>query len=163
AELKFDLSGELYGYPAVVVFSPFNGQSPFYNDSPIGAEVVYELGVETVLGTVWYPQFVGNVRTITPDRGNNVVEFTALDRVEKPTSLGVGDVKVYNYPAVIEHCLRHADVSPTRIRPPYASELAYLDPIRPDGCLFWLAGTGAYHPLIGWRARQIYDNPPETD
>lgn len=178
AELKFDLSGELYGYPAVVVFSPFNGQSPFYNDAPIGAEVVYELGVETVLGTVWYPQFVGNVRTITPDRGNNVVEFTALDRVEKLrkpvrfapfavadkfTSQGIIDAQVYNSQAVIDHCLRHSDVSPTRIRPPYASELAYLDPNRPDGCLFWLAGTGAYHPLIGWRARQIYDNPPETD
>src|SRR5690606_33042016 len=54
AELKFDLPEELYGYSAVVVFSPLNGQSPFYNDAPIGAEVVYQLGIETVRGTVWY-------------------------------------------------------------------------------------------------------------
>src|SRR5690606_26120288 len=178
AVLKFDLSGELYGYSAVVALPPVNGQSPFCNDSPLRSEYVYVRGVETVLGTVWYPQFVGNVRTITPDRGNNVVEFTALDRVEKQrkpvrfapfavadyhTSRGVVDAQVYNSQAVIDHCLRHSDVPPTRIRPPYASELAYLGPNRPDGCLFWLAGTGAYHPLIGWRARQIYDNPPETD
>src|SRR5690606_34188742 len=178
AELKFDLSGELYGYPAVVVFSPFNGQSPFYNDAPIGAEVVYELGIETVLGTVWYPQFVGNIRTISPDRGNNVVEFTALDRVEnlrKPvrfapfavadyhTSRGVIDAQVYNSQAIIDHCLRHSKVSPTRLCPPTRNDMGLPPSGTVDGCLFWLAGTGAYHPLIGWRARQIYDNPPETD
>src|SRR5690606_17140873 len=90
------------------------------------------------------------------------VRFAPFAVADKFTSRGIIDSQVYNSQAVIDHCLRHSDVSPTRIRPPYASELAYLDPNRPDGCLFWLAGTGAYHPLIGWRARQIFDNPSET-
>src|SRR5690606_9925209 len=111
AELEFDLSGELYGLPAVAVFSPFDAQASFSTDAPIRAQRLYELGIETVLGTVRYPLFVGNVRTITPDRGNNVVEFTALDRVEKLrkpvrfapfavadkfTSRGIIDSQVYN-------------------------------------------------------------------
>jgi hypothetical protein len=30
-----------------------------------------------------YPQFVGNIQTITPSRANATLEFTAPDRVEQ--------------------------------------------------------------------------------
>lgn len=180
AELRFDLTGDLYGLSPVSVFSPFNGDSPFYNDAPVGAEVVYELGIETVLGTVWYPQFVGNLRTINPSRrrNGNIVEFTALDRVEKlrrPVQfapfavadyhLSRGTVKsqLYNSQSIIDHCLRHSKVSPTRLVPPTRADMGLPPTGTRDGCLFWLTGTGSYNPTIGWRARAIYDNPPTID
>lgn len=169
AELSVSLGGTpLGGMSWVSVFSPYNGNSPFYMQDIEGVEIKYSLGVETALGVVWYQQFVGNVRTITPDRGSDTVEITALDRVEqlrRPVSLppfaafsahvGVSqfDNQLIDTQWVIDHCLRMCDTSPTPYRPTYREELNVPEDGL-DGVQLWLSGTGGWLPTIGW-----LDNP----
>lgn len=157
AELTLTLSGEYNGLPLTAIFSPYNGNSPLYNDTPMSAEIQYALGVETVLGTVWYQQFIGNVRTITPNRGEGTVEITALDFVEKmrqPIRFAPWAISDYwaargrwrgqlcDTQFMLQNCLLIANASAT----PYAPN---------PTSLFWLPATGGHQPVIG-----IMDNSP---
>lgn len=174
AELTFTAYGEYEGLPFSAVFSPYNGLSPMYLKNVIGAEVKYRIGVETVLGVVWYPQFTGNIRTITPNRGDSTVEFTALDRVEKlrkpvrfpvyamsdeHVSYGETDSQLVRSHWVIDHCLRQCDVSPTPLRPTYRSETG-LPPDSTEGPQFFVSGNGAYLPTLGWLDNMNADSFP---
>lgn len=163
AQLDVELSGEYNGLPFSAVFSPYQTLSSFWNSTPVGTEVKYEIGVETSAGMVWYPQFVGNIRTVTPDRGSGYVSITALDRVEmlrRPvlfpawavyeyqTSRGVVESLLTDTQWVIDHCLRKCNVSPTPLRPTSREEngLADNDITGPQ---IWINGTGGWLPTIG--------------
>ncbi len=180
AELTVNLGGEpLSGMSWASIFSPYNGFSPFYLSDLEGAEIKYKLGIETVLGIVWYQQFVGNIRTITPDRGGDTVEITALDRVEKlrrPIQFpkwsvyetAVNEGKVAGQLAlsswVIDHCLRFCDTSPTPLRPTYFDEMNVpSEPRYEDGVHFWLTGTGGHVPTIGWLDNSHALRFPDTE
>jgi hypothetical protein len=180
AELSFSVDG-VYGDRSLgfdAVFSPYNGYSPFYGQDIMGAEVIYRIGIETAVGVIWYPQFVGNVRTITPDRATGNVEITALDRVEllrRPvqfppwaisqyhTARGNIESQLANSQSLIDHCLRSSDVSPTPWRAKTKKDMNLPPTGTTDGCLFWLNGTGSYNPTIGWHARTNYNIYPEVD
>lgn len=168
AEITISLSGEWNGLPFPAVFSPYNGLSPLYNDDPIGREVKYRLGVETALGVIWYPQFVGNVRTITPERSSeHRVTITALDRAEKlrqpvrfpmwaissySSVRGWNEAQLMDSQWVIDHCVRSGNTSSTRYRPVTPAELVAYDSVfTPDrgGPQFWLTGVGSHVPTIG--------------
>src|SRR5690606_7197733 len=135
AELSITLSGTdpVSGLSMVEIFSEFNKNSPLYGEELIGAEVRYWIWVETEDGPVQYPQFVGNIRTIEPDRASGEVVLTALDRAEKlrqPVSLtqwayshaastdGFFEGQVQNSQAVMDLALRTGGVSPTPFIPP---------------------------------------------
>lgn len=178
AELQFTAGGEYQELSLAAVFSPYNGLSPLYRQDVVGAEVTYRIGVHTGLGIVWYPQFIGNLRTITPDRETGEVTFTALDRVEllrRPVSFPAWGISTYhaardrtqaqlvNSSWVIDHCLRGCDTSLTPYRPTYRAEIDVPDDF-PDGVHFWLTATGSHLPTIGWLARaagQVF--PPVDD
>lgn len=152
-------------YSIADIFSPYQLNSPFWNTDIVGVECTFELGVETALGVVWYPQFVGNVRTITPDRGDFSVEIKALDRAEllrRPVEFPPWAMFEYHSSFenstvsqlcdsqwVIDTCLRMSKVSPSPSRPVTTDE--WNEPAdsgtRPQ---FWLSGTGSYLPTIGF-------------
>lgn len=147
----------------VQVFAPYNGESPLYNLKTIGAEITYRLGVPTPMGVVWYPQFVGNVRTISPSRSRNSVTIVALDRSEKmrqPVTLpiwaisswhlqrGYGEAQLTSSHWVIDQCLRSADISTTPYRPVTKREFAALG--EPEmGLQFFMTGNGSMLPSVG--------------
>lgn len=164
AELNVQMSGDLDGISLASALSPYNGRSPFYALEPMGAEVKYSIGVETVVGVVWYPQFVGFVRTVSPDRASDTVVLTALDRVEvlrQPVSLppwalvqrlserGNVEAQLSNPQGIIDFCLRHCNTSPTGLRHTYRTEFDPYTPAR-DDVHFWLSGTGTMTPVKGW-------------
>lgn len=149
------------------VFSPYNGLSPFYNYDLVGSEVKYRIGVETVIGIIWYDQFVGNVRTITPNRGSNSVTITALDRVEKlrvPVKFPSWSLHSYWMDRgwtkaqlaashwVIDHCIRHANVSPSPNSPwfGFPPNFPWTGDPRDQGPQFYLTGNGSHVPSVGW-------------
>ena len=168
AELRMTLHGDFQGYPLVYVFSPYNSEGPLAGTQKIDAEIKYSLIVDTPLGSFEYPQFVGNLRTITPDRGSASVEITALDRAEKmrkPIQLppfaisheqiaaGEIDSQYIRSQWVIDHALRLCDAGVSDKRPTSRQELGLIgDGL--DGPLFYLTGTGSYLPTIGY-----LDNP----
>ncbi|TCO56803.1 hypothetical protein [Actinocrispum wychmicini] len=178
AELSLTVSGEYQGLSFTGVFSPYNGLSPFYLKDPIGAEIRYSIGIETTTGTVWYQQFVGNIRTITPDRADATVEITALDRVEKlrrpiqlppwamseeHLSYGEIDSQLIRSHWVIDHCLRLCDTSVSPYRPTYREETG-LPPDWVEGPQFFLTGNGSYLPTVGWLDNLNADSfPAGTD
>lgn len=178
AELTVTLGGDNWdGQNFVSIFSPYNGDSPFYGTDIVGSEIRYSIGVGTALGIVWYPQFVGNIRTISPDRATGSVEITALDRVEvlrSPVSLppwGVHERDVVQgkvlgqlqlSSGIIDNCLRHCDVSPTPFRPTTREEMNVPDDTK-DGTHFWLTGTGGQVPVIGWVADPRESVYPHTE
>ncbi|WP_439377821.1 hypothetical protein [Amycolatopsis lexingtonensis] len=164
AELTFTFAGQYKGMPMTAVFSPYNGNSPFYLKTLVGQEVKYDLGVDTVLGTVWYPQFVGNVRTTTPDRASNTVEVSALDRVEKlrrPITLPPWAISEYwisrgrtlaqlvTSTGVIDSCLRMCDTAAGKWRPTLREDMEVPDGSI-DGPGVFVTGNGSYLPTIGW-------------
>lgn len=166
AELTLVVGGDYTtDYSIADIFSPYQANSPFYNTDIIGVEVSYSIGLETAVGTVWYPQFIGFIRFITPDRGSNSVEIKALDRVEllrRPVSFapfamfewhavveGAAKAQLMDTQWFIDHCLRGSGISPTPSRPPTKEELNEPEDSR-LGCQFWLNGTGSFLPTIGW-------------
>lgn len=182
AELSFDIGGEDVDngdLNMVATFSPYNGYSALYNLDPIGCEVVYRIGIDTTDGIVWYPQFVGNVRTITPNVASNTVTITALDRVEKlrnpvqfpPWAMGnfmalrgYELAQLADSQAVIDHCLRFGYTSSTPSRPVYAEEWTRNPSLESDlGVRFWLNGTGAHFPQIGFNAGDQSQGFPESE
>jgi hypothetical protein len=168
AELNFTIGGT---YNAVTgpmdftaVFSPYNGLSPLYTKAQVGSEVTYEIGVETAIGTVWYPQFIGNITVITPDRASGEVSITALDRVEKlrrPILLApwaVSDYWLYKGRAKgqyldtqgwIQNCLQQCNVSASPRRPTYRPELNVPDDGL-DGVGIYIPFAGSIIPSVGW-------------
>lgn len=171
AELSFVVGGEDVltdnGMNFTGIFSPYNGLSPMYNLDPIGREIIYKIGVDTPLGIIWYQQFIGNIRTITPNRGSGSVTITALDRVEKlrnPVQFPIWgmsefcvqrgyEVAQLSEPQhVIDHCLRFGETSVTKWRPLYDREFTKTDVEKDDGVRFWLTGTGGHTPLVGMMA-----------
>lgn len=163
AELTFDMGGNLLPVDGqiswVSALSPYNGLSPFYNKDVLGCEIKYSIGVETVIGIVWYPQFIGNLRTLSPDRGSNGVQITALDRAEKlrrpltwtdwgMMDLQAGDNQMYGQIMygewVIDHCLKNCDTSSS----PYTwgpdEATAFGSP------QIFLSGAGGIAPNVGW-------------
>lgn len=177
AELTFTVGGENYlnGQNLVSIFSPYNGVSPLYNFKTVGAEITYRLGVQTPLGVVWYPQFVGNIRTITPNRANNSVQITALDRVEKlrvpiqHTDWGILDFQanrgfvtsqLMNSQWVIDHCLKHGDTSSSPHRWLTAAEMQASST---NTNQFYLSGNGGIAPNIGWVDGSYQNQFPDSD
>lgn len=166
AELKFTVAGfdPASQLPFTAVFSPYNGLSPLYAKQQIGVEVKYDVGVDTALGTVWYPQFIGNITSVTPDRGTGEVDIVALDRVEKlrkPVILapwavsdyynGIGrtEAQKADTQVFIENCLQLCDVSATKYRPTYRPELFIPDDAI-DGVGIFVPGAGGMNPTVGW-------------
>jgi len=177
AELTFTLGGEIppgdWGLGAtttvplswVSILSPYNGLSPLHNVQTVGAEVKYRLGVETATGTIWYPQFVGNIRTINASRSTHTVTITALDRTEKmrqPVDIplwataswhadrGYQEAQLMYSHWVIDQCLRSADISPTPYRPVAEREGKAEWPNDDEwGLQFYLTGNGSYIPSVG--------------
>lgn len=164
AQLTLELSGTFNNQSLVAMFSPYNGLSPLYNKNQIGSEVIYKIGIETVLGTVWYQQFVGNVSTVTPVRGDNKVTIVALDRVEKLrapvllaqyaimdywVSQGATLAQLHETQGIMDAILRTCDVSSTKYRPTTRVEMGVPDP-SPDGVLIFIPGNGSFVPSIGW-------------
>lgn len=164
AKLDVQLGGQYAGMQFPAIFSPYNGLSPLYTKDQVGAEVLYDIGVDTALGTVWYPQFVGNISTITPDRKSNTVRITALDRVEKLrksvllapwavidywTTRGRTLAQLQDTQNVIQTCLQQCDVSATKYRPVYREELNVPDN-GIDGVGIFVPFNGGIMPTIGW-------------
>lgn len=175
AELVISLGGDYsVDYSIADIFSPYQVNSPFWNMDLIGVECTFEIGVETASSVVWYPQFVGNIRTISPDRGDFNVEIRALDRVEllrRPVEFPKWAMFQYQSETenatvsqlcdsqwVIDHCLRKSNISPTPSRPmtPEERGLPDNDPTR---CQVWVTGTGSYLPTHGfmdnWQTQQF--------
>lgn len=167
AEFTLNVQGMYAGQSLAALFSPYNRTSPFFLKQTVGSEVTYSLLVDTAFGTFEYPQFVGYVRTITPDRRTNNVEITALDRAEtmrRPvqfppwaidewhTNRDIVEPQLVDSSWVIDHCLRISDASVTPLRPTYKEEIGGTDDST-DGVQLWVSGTGALIPTIGWMAR----------
>lgn len=164
AELRFTLSGEYGGQLLPSVFSPYNRFSPLYGKPLVGAEVEWDLIVETDLGNIVYPQFRGYIRTVTPNRGDNTVSVTALDRVElvrKP-------IRMANWAAseqaetwgklesqwahshwVIDNALRLCDIGAGRWRPTFQDESGFTDDDS-RGVQLFVSGNGSFIPTVGW-------------
>lgn len=166
AELTISIGGDYtVDYSIADIFSPYQANSPFWGMDLVGVECTYEIGLETVDSVVWYPQFVGNIRSITPDRGNFSVEIRALDRAEllrRPVKFPKWALIQYqsvnenstvsqlcDSQWVFDHCLRKSNISPTPSRPmtPEERGLADNDPTR---CQVWVTGTGSYLPTHGF-------------
>lgn len=174
AELSFTIGGEIEdnGLSWVAALSPYHGLSPFYNKEILGVEITYRLGIETVLGIVWYPQFVGNLRTITPGRRSNSVEITALDRVEilrRPISMtdwGLLDLQANNGYLngqlmyghwVMDHCLKTCQTSTSPWRWAQPEQMLYGD------AQVFISGNGGLAPNIGWVDGSFQNQFPPDD
>lgn len=164
AELTLTMGGEFDGMPLVAVFSRYNKASPLYGKRTVGAQLTYLLIIETAFGDVSIRQFIGEVRTIQPDRASGTVTLTALDRVEvlrKPVIMskwamhdqsirwGEIDSQVCWSHSVIDNALRQCDVGPGPKRPTTRQEMGVPDASY-DGVQFFLSGNGSYIPTIGW-------------
>lgn len=177
AQLSLTLGGQYNGMQLPLIFSPYNGLSPLYTRDQIGAEIKYLLGIETAVGIVWYSQFVGNISTITPNRAENEVEITALDRVEKlrkPVFLAYWAITDYwttrgrtlaqlqDTQNVIQTCLQQCDVSATKYRPTYRAELNVPDH-GIDGVGIFIPFNGGIMPTVGWLDNLAASEFPATE
>lgn len=164
AELNVDIGGEYNRLSMAAIFSPYNGLSPLYTKDVINAEVRYDIGLDTALGTVWYPQFVGNIVAVTPERKDNSVRIRALDRVEKLRApLIVPQWALSDYWAnrgrklgqlfdtqnVIQMCLQQADTSASARRPTTRAEYAQFFGGEGYKMLF-ISGANGHVPTTGW-------------
>lgn len=165
AELTVVLHGDYEGMPLYKVLSPYQPDSPFWGEDLVGPEITYELGVVTGFGVIWYPQFVGLIRTVEPDRGTGYVTITALDRVEllrRPVTFpafamfepqrnaqGRVDGQLIDSQWIIDHCLKVSNVSSTPYRPATREENGLPDTDR-TGPQLWISGVGGWTPNVGW-------------
>lgn len=165
AELSISIGGEYNRLSMTSVFSPYNGLSPLYTKDVIGAEVRYDIGLDTVLGTVWYPQFVGNITEVTPERGDNTVSIRALDRVEKLRSpvlfpqWALSDYwanrgrklgQLFDTQQVIQMCLQQSDTSASGRRPATRSEYAQYFGNGEGYKMLFVSGANGHLPTTGW-------------
>lgn len=176
AELNVIVAGEdSAGRSLASIFSPFQTNSPFWVMDLIGCEVTYKIGLVTSVGVVWYPQFVGNIRSISPDRGLNNVEITALDRVEvlrKPVvvapwavseqhiALGRLEGQLVDSHFLIDHALRQCDVSTSPWRPITTAEAGGSAWSGPQ---LFLTGNGGHIPTIGWMDNATEQEYPASE
>jgi hypothetical protein len=164
AELNVSIGGEYNRLSMTSVFSPYNGLSPLYTKDVIGAEIRYDIGLDTALGTVWYPQFIGNISTVTPERGDNSVTIRALDRVEKLRApmlfpqWALSDYwanrgrklgQLFDTQQVIQMCLQQADTSASARRPTTRDEYAKYFGSEGYKMLF-ISGANGHLPTTGW-------------
>ena len=178
AELKAEMAGKYNGLSLTSIFSPYQVRSPFWGKDTIGMEIKFDIGVETAVGTVWYPQFIGFVRAVTPDRASNGVTLEALDRVEllrRPVEFpawaifgpqrvaqGLVDAQLVDPQWVIDHCLRASDISPTPYRPATREEFGLQENDR-TGPQLWISGVGGYLPSVGWLDNWNQHQFPNTE
>lgn len=183
AELTVRLGGDYtVDYSIADIFSPYQSSSPFWGVDLIGVEVTFEIGLETYDSLIWYPQFVGNIRSITPDRGDFGVEIRALDRAEllrRPVKFpkwAMIQYQAVNENAVVsqlcdsqwvlDHCLRKSNISPTPSRPVTQEERGVADN-DPSRCQVWVSGTGSYLPTHGfldnWNVWQFPNDDADFD
>lgn len=176
AELSVELTGRYEGQSLEAIFSPFQVLSPFWGKQIMGREITLSYGIETEIGMVWYPQFYGRTRTISPDRGAGSVTITALDRVEElrrpvtfpawamyeyqRTVQGRVESQLADSQWVIDHCLRHGDTSPTPYRPATREENNNEDEYH--GLQLWVNGTGSIVPTVGWLDNYVPQEFPAT-
>jgi len=163
AQLTAVVAGQRDGMSLDAIFSPYRSGSPISATNTIGVEIKYELGLKTAVGTVWYPQFIGNVRQISPNRGTGEVEITALDRVEqlrRPVNLPTW--AIFEYHAgfniikgqladaqwVIDHALKMCNASTTRYRPATLTENS-LPQGTSTNLQLWISGAGSWIPNVG--------------
>lgn len=164
AELKFSLSGEYAGQLMPSIFSPYNRKSPLYGKTLVGGAVSWDIIVETPLGNISYPQFRGYIRTVTPNRADNTISVTALDRVEllrKPINManwaaseqaeqmGKIDSQLCHSHWVIDSALRMCDVGCAPWRPKFQDELGLPDNSA-EGVQLFVTGNGSFIPTVGW-------------
>lgn len=177
AELTLTLAGvDTEGRSLASIFSPFQTDSPFWVADLIGCEVIYQLGIETAIGVAWYPQFVGNIRSIAPDRGANNVVITALDRVEtlrRPVVVApwaISQQHIVNGRLesqlmashwLIDHALRQCDVSTSPWRPITPEETGGI--VSRNGTQVFLTGNGALLPAVGWMDNANFQEYPASE
>lgn len=164
AQLTVTLSGQRNGLGLDAIFSPYRPTSPINPLNTIGVEIKYDLGLHTAIGIVWYPQFVGNIRQISPDRGSGEVEITALDRVEQlrrpvtlPTwaifeyhaGLGIVESQYADGQWIIDHALKLSDSSCSPYRPGTQAENGISSTDRRTRTQLWVSGAGSWVPNIG--------------
>lgn len=174
AQLNLNIHGDLNGLSLMAVFSPFNTRSIFSGIQTINCEIKYSLLLDTPVGTVEYPQFVGNIRTITPNRADNSVEIVAIDRADKMrkgiqlppyamseehVAYGEIDSQLIRSQWVIDNALRLCDCSVTDKRPTDRLELGLANDAL-DGVLVWVTGNGSYLPTIGYLDNLNVDSFP---
>lgn len=178
AKITVVLGGEYDDQLLSNLFSPYNASSPFFKKPTVGVELKYSLIVDSALGQYEYPQFVGKLRTVTPDRASGTVEFTGFDRAEelrKPvlfppfavddwwaTTNGRRKAQELDSSWFIDHCIRQCDTSPTPWRPTYREEMGVADDGR-DGTQLWVSGTGAHLPSVGWSTRTFVTQYPPVE
>lgn len=165
AQLNITLGGEWNDIPLVSIFSPYNGLSPLYTKNQVGTEVKYTIEVQTALGAVRYPQFIGNISSVTPTRADGEVSIVALDRVEKlrkPITLanwGISDYwtgrgllkgQLQDPQNVFQTVLQQCDVSATRWRPTTQREYFDTFPTQGDYKGMWVPGAGGLTPTMGY-------------
>jgi len=177
-QLTVTLSGQRNGLGLDAIFSPYRAGSPINPLNTIGVEIKYDLGMKTAIGTVWYPQFVGNIRQISPDRGSGEVEITALDRVEMlrrpitlPTwalfefhqGLGVVESQYADGQWVIDHALKLSDASASPYRPATQAENGISSTDRATQTQLWISGAGSWVPNVGlvdnWNTQDFPKTP----
>lgn len=165
AQLTMSVGGEYNGLSLTSVFSPYNGLSPLYTKDVIGAEIRYDIGLDTVLGTVWYPQFVGNIVEVTPERASNMVDIRALDRVEKLRSpilapqWALSDYwanrgrklgQLFDTQNVLQMCLQQSDTSASGRRPTTRAEYASIFGNNEGYKMLFISGANGHVPTTGW-------------
>lgn len=178
AQLDVTLYGTSNDVPLYNIFSPYQPSSTFWGKDIVGVEITYEIGVVTSVGTVWYPQFIGQVREISPDRASGYVAITALDRAEllrRPVSFPVWGMYEYQRIVqqriegqlvesewVIDHCLKLCDTSSTRWRPSTREENGLPDD-DVTGPQLWVSGVGGWAPTVGWMDNYPAQQFPPTE
>jgi hypothetical protein len=178
AELRVVLAGEDSSKRNLVsIFSPYQINSPFWTLEPVGCEIEYSISIDTPLGLLTYPQFIGNIRTISPDRGSNSVEITALDRVEvlrKPVTFpqwavserhvneGRTLAQLMESHYLIDHAIRHCDVSTSPVRPFRWEDIMFGNPVATT-TQFFASGNGGKPSIIGWEDNPTRQQFPDTE
>lgn len=178
AQLSVTLAGEdSQGRNLTSIFSPYQINSPFWTLDPVGCEIEYQIGIDAgAAGVLWYPQFIGQIRTISPDRGSSRVDITALDRVEAlrqavgfaPWAVSESHAQLGRLQAqlmwghhVIDTCLRLCDVSCSPYRPITTAEIGSGEAW--TGPQVFLTGNGGLTPAIGWMDNITRQEFPATE
>lgn len=178
AELRVVLAGQDSSARNLVsIFSPYQINSPFWTLEPVGCEIEYSISIDTPLGLLTYPQFIGNIRTISPNRGSNSVEITALDRVEvlrkaiqfpqwavseKHVNEGRTLAQLMESHYLIDHAIRHCDVSTSPVRPFRWEDISVGNPAVTN-TQFFASGNGGKPSIIGWEDNPTRQEFPDTE
>ena len=162
-QLTFTMAGNYSGSSLAKIFSPYNSESPLADLPQVGSEIRYSIIAEGKNGTYEFPQFVGNIRTISPDRKTGEVKVTALDRVEKlrksiqlpawaisSKQIGWGqtDQMLCRSHWVIDHALRLCDAGQGPKRPTFHHELSGV-PSASEGPQLFASLNGSEIATVG--------------